>query len=194
MRLQIAGVALAIGLSFSATAQAGNISGSMLGNPCAGCHGVNGASMAGTMPTIGGQSSSYLEKTMKAYRDGSRSSTIMERVARGYDDAQITAMSEFFAKQKWVSAQQKTDPTQVAAGEAFANKNCAFCHAEGGTAVSNEPDAPPRLAGQWAESLRLYLADINNPAAKNKHPRKAMFEKATPADIEAAVHYFASKK
>lgn len=194
MRLQIAGVALAIGLSFSATAQAGTISGSMLGNPCAGCHGVNGASMAATMPTIGGQSAGYLEKTMKAYRDGSRSSTIMERVARGYNDAQITAMSEFFASQKWVSADQKTDPKLVAAGEAFAKQNCVFCHAEGGTVVSKSADAPPRLAGQWAESLRLYLADATNPAAKSNHPNRSMFEKVTPADIDAVVHYFASKK
>lgn len=194
MRLQIAGMALAIGLSFSATAQAGKISGAMLGNTCAGCHGVNGASTGDTMPTIGGLSSAYIEKTMKAYRDGSRSSTIMGRIAKGYDDAQIAAMSEFFGKQKWVSAPQKTDPKLVAEGEAYAAKVCGFCHAEGGTVSSNEPDAPPRIAGQWSSYLQLYLNDINNPAAKNKHPRKTMFEKATPADIEGVLQYFASKK
>jgi sulfide dehydrogenase cytochrome subunit len=187
-------MALAIGLSFSATAQAGNVSGSMLGNTCAGCHGLNGASAGDTMPSIGGQSKGYIEKTMKAYRDGSRSSTIMGRIAKGYDDVQIAAMSEFFAKQKWVSAPQQTDPKLVAQGEAYVAKVCGMCHADGGTKVSDDPSAPPRLAGQWSHYLRIYLSDVNNPAWKTPHPMKNIFEKATPQDIEGVLQFFASKK
>lgn len=192
MRLQIAGMALAIGLSFSATVQAGKTSGDMLGNTCAGCHGPNGASAGDTMPTIGGQSAAYIEKTMKAYRDGSRSSTIMARLAKGYDDADIAAMSEFLSKQKWVSAPQPVDAKLVADGEAYFNKACVMCHAQGGTAVSN--DGPPRLAGQWSAYLKLYIDDVKNPALKNKHPGKSMFENATPRELEGVLQYLASKK
>ena len=196
MRLQIVGVALAIGLTFSATTQAGNISGSMLANPCGGCHGANGASTAGTMPTIGGMSKTFLVTAMKQYRDGSRGSTVMGRVAKGYDDAQLTVMSEHLAKQKWVSAPQKADAKLVKQGAAYHEKVCGICHSE--NANGAEEDGPPRLAGQWTPYLRLYLNDMSSPdAATNTasmHPKKKLFEKATPSDIDALLQFYASQK
>jgi len=189
-------VALAIGLTFSATTQAGNISGSMLSNPCAGCHGANGASMAATMPTIGGMSKTHLLKVMKQYRDGSRGSTIMGRVAKGYDDAQLDVMSEYLAKQKWVSAPQKTDANLVKQGAAYHEKVCGVCHSE--NANGAEIDGPPRLAGQWSPYLQLYLNDISNPDAatqtSSQHPKKKMFEKTTQGDIDALLQFYASQK
>lgn len=193
MRLQMVGLAFVIGLGFSAAAQAGGVSGSMLGNTCAGCHGVNGASAAETMPTIGGQSKTYLESAMKQYRDGSRASTIMGRIAKGYNDEQISAMSQFFAKQQWVSAPQKTEAKLVKQGEKVYAKSCKMCHAANGTKVAD--GAPPRLAGQWSAYLRLFLDCANDPKCANKHPmREQLFEKTTKADIDALLQFFASKK
>ena len=36
---------------------------------------------------------------MKAFRDGSRPSTIMGRIAKGYTDAEITAMANYISSQ-----------------------------------------------------------------------------------------------
>lgn len=193
MRLQIVGVALAIGLSFSAATQAGGVSGSMLGNTCSGCHGVSGASAAETMPTIGGQSKAYLEATMKQYRDGSRASTIMGRIAKGYNDEQISAMSAFFAKQPWVSAPQPVDAKLAKQGEALYAKKCKMCHAENGSKVAD--GAPPRLAGQWSAYLRNFLDCVNDAKCANNHPMKEqLFGKTTKAEIDALLQFFASKK
>ena len=192
MRPRIVGMAFVIGLSFSATAQAGAVSGSMLGNTCAGCHGVNGASAAETMPIIGGQSKTYIESTMKQYRDGSRAATIMGRIAKGYNDEQIAAMSAFFAKQPWVSAPQPVDAKLAKQGEALYAKKCKMCHAENGSKV---PDgAPPRLAGQRTAYLRNFLDCVNDAKCANNHPMKEqLFGKTAKADIDALLQFFASK-
>lgn len=193
MRLRIVGMACAIGLGFSAATLAAGVSGSMLGNTCAGCHGVNGASSAETMPIIGGQSKAYLEATMKAYRDGSRASTIMGRIAKGYNDEQIAAMSGFFAKQPWVSAPQKADDKLAKQGEKIYAKSCKMCHAANGTKVAD--GSPPRLAGQWTAYLKNFLDCINDAKCANTHPMKEqLFGKTTQAEIDALLQFFASKK
>ena len=193
MRLQIVGVALAIGLSFSAATQAGGVSGSMLGNTCSGCHGTNGVSAAETMPTIGGQSKEYLDTTMKQYRGGSRASTIMGRIAKGYNDEQIAAMSDFFAKQQWVSAPQPVDASLAKQGEVIYAKGCKTCHADNGSKVAD--GAPPRLAGQWSAYLRNFLDCANDAKCANNHPmNEQLFGKTTKADIDALLQFFASQK
>ena len=194
MRLKIiVGITYAIGLGFSAATLAAGVSGSMLGNTCAGCHGVNGASSAATMPIIGGQSKAYLEATMKAYRDGSRAATIMGRIAKGYNDEQISAMSGFLAKQPWVSAPQPVDAKLAKQGEALYAKKCKMCHAENGTKVAD--GAAPRLAGQWTAYLQNFLDCVNDAKCANNHPMKeSLFGKATKAEIDALLQFFASKK
>jgi sulfide dehydrogenase cytochrome subunit len=186
-------VALAIGLTFSAPTHAGGISGSNLANTCAGCHGVNGASAGTTMPVIGGLSKSYIDKAMKQYRDGTRGATVMGRIAKGYNDAQIAAMAEFFARQPWVSGVQKADAKLAAIGRTVHAKRCEACHEKEGSAVI-EGDEPPRLAGQWAPYLQLYLNDVNNPAWANSHPKKQMFVNTSKEDIDALLQFYASKK
>jgi len=130
---------------------------------------------------------------MKNYRDGSRASTIMGRIAKGYNDEQISAMSAFFAKQPWVSAAQPTDAKLAKQGEKLYAKSCKMCHANNGTKAAE--DGPPRLAGQWTTSLRLYLDCVNDAKCANKHPMKEqLFGKASKADIDALLQFFASKK
>lgn len=193
MRLQIAGAALAIGLTFSAVTQAGGVSGSNLGNTCAGCHGVNGASAGTTMPSLGGLSKAYIETAMKQYRDGTRGATVMGRIAKGYNDEQIVAMSKFFAAQPWVSSSDKSDANLAKLGAPIHEKNCEFCHDKNGTNVSD--DAPPRIAGQWTAYLQIYLDGVNDPQWKNMHPKKKLFEKVTSkGDIDALLNFYASKK
>ena len=169
MRLHITGVAFAIGLTFSAVTQAGGISGSNLGNTCAGCHGVNGASSGTTMPIIGGLSKSYIETAMKQYRDGSRSATVMGRIAKGYNDAQIAAMSEFFAKQQWVSASQNADPNLAKLGSALHAKRCEVCHEKEGSLVAS--DAPHIQAGcpELRQVRRAPRGDRADPERRDRH-------------------------
>jgi sulfide dehydrogenase cytochrome subunit len=81
-----------------ATASGANesISGATIGYTCMGCHGVNGKS-PGSIPSIAGQSEAMLAAKLLAYRDGAQKGTIMNRIAKGYTDAELQAVAAFFA-------------------------------------------------------------------------------------------------
>lgn len=74
-------------------------SGAMLANTCAGCHGTNGVS-AGAAPSLKGLPADYLATAMKDFKSGKRPSTIMGRIAKGYSDSSIDAMSAHFGGMK----------------------------------------------------------------------------------------------
>ncbi|WP_455223471.1 c-type cytochrome [Kaarinaea lacus] len=66
---------------------------------CNGCHGPDGKS-TGAIPSIGGKSADYIEKALRDFRDDKRPSTVMKRHAKGYSDAQIKLIAEYFASKK----------------------------------------------------------------------------------------------
>lgn len=86
-------------LCLSGVAMAGDYKSAILANPCAGCHGTDGAS-PGPIPPIKGMSSSNMVKAMKAFKSGDRKGTVMNRIARGYTDDEIEQMAKYFAGAK----------------------------------------------------------------------------------------------
>lgn len=78
-------------------AKADQASAAVLASTCFSCHGDAGKS-AGAMPSINGKPAKLLELNMKAFRDGKRESTVMQRIAKGFDDAEIKALSEYLAR------------------------------------------------------------------------------------------------
>lgn len=166
----------------------------MVSNPCAGCHGIEGASQ-GEAPVIAGLSQMYLASTMKAYRDGQRYATIMDRIAKGYDDAQINAMSAYFANLSWPTNNQTVDAGQAAKGQKLhTNSGCAGCH--GPTGVSMMPNAP-RLAGQYAgfleEAMKDYK-DASKPIPPGAMVMRSMLAAMSDEDIAALAAFYASQK
>ncbi|MCF6254292.1 MAG: cytochrome c [Thiomicrorhabdus sp.] len=69
----------------------------MLSNTCAGCHGPNGISH-GEIPSIAGLSKELISISMHDFASGKLPSTVMQRIAKGYSDADIKALSEYFSK------------------------------------------------------------------------------------------------
>ena len=68
---------------------------------CAHCHGTDGRAAPGsTMPALAGMPRDYLATQLKAFKAGSRQSTIMTQLAKGYSDAQLEQLAAFFAAQK----------------------------------------------------------------------------------------------
>lgn len=99
-----AGLAFALAASFS-IAQAPAASpapdknlGRNLAANCANCHGTNGKSVA-EVPSLAGVPAALTIQKMKDYRDGKLPATIMHQLSKGYTDAQIQAIAEYFAKQ-----------------------------------------------------------------------------------------------
>jgi sulfide dehydrogenase cytochrome subunit len=73
--------------------------GRSIGSACFGCHGADGANRTSIPPIIQGVPAGYIESAMKAFRDGSRPSTIMGRIAKGYTDEEIAAMANYISSQ-----------------------------------------------------------------------------------------------
>jgi cytochrome c553 len=68
---------------------------------CAQCHGTDGRAAPGSaLPSLAGMPRDHLVEQLKAFKAGTRASTIMQQVARGYSDAQIEQLAGFFAVQK----------------------------------------------------------------------------------------------
>ncbi len=64
---------------------------------CAACHGPVGVSMIPMFPNLAGQKAPYLEKQMKAFRDGSRKDPSMEGQAKPLSDEDIANLSAYYA-------------------------------------------------------------------------------------------------
>ncbi len=96
MRRRIGLLAAIALLGLPLVAFAGQASPAILADSCAACHGTDGKS-PGAMPSIRGKAAAYLEQRLKAFKTDKRSGTVMNRIAKGYTDAEITAMAQYFA-------------------------------------------------------------------------------------------------
>ena len=67
---------------------------------CAACHGTNGNSAGGAIAGLAGMNKEYLAGQMKLFKEGKREATLMHQIAKGYSDAEVAAMADFFAAQK----------------------------------------------------------------------------------------------
>ena len=64
---------------------------------CAACHGPAGVSSIPMFPNLAGQKAAYLEKQMKAFRDGTRKDPSMEGQSKTLTDADIANISAYYA-------------------------------------------------------------------------------------------------
>ncbi len=94
-------ITLMLGASAAALAKDAPIAtGSMLGNTCASCHGTHGKSFDEYMPSLAGIDRRQLIRAMTDYREDRRVSVVMNRIAKGYNDAEIAAIADYFSKIK----------------------------------------------------------------------------------------------
>ncbi|MBF6058213.1 MULTISPECIES: c-type cytochrome [Thiomicrorhabdus] len=189
----LAGTVLAGGMLVSNTAIALD-RGEMLANTCAGCHGPNGVSHGPATPSIAGISKDYFIESMHAYASGDRPSTIMMRIAKGYSDADIEAMANYFSKQKHHSAKQETNDKMASKGAKIHKKYCEKCHSEGGSLAEDDAGI---LAGQWKPYLQYNLHDFtsgNREAPKKMAKQlKSMHEKYGQDGIDELIEFYSSK-
>lgn len=70
---------------------------SMLASACFNCHGPEGVA-PGPIPSIAGMPADEMIAKLNAFKaDEVPGATIMGRIARGYDDAEIAAIAAYFA-------------------------------------------------------------------------------------------------
>ena len=89
---------LLVALSAQAQAQEGP-SGQAIVQTCYVCHGPQGKSVEGVPPLLLGQKE-FVQRQMADFKADRRPATIMNRIAKGYSDAEIAAIADYLAALK----------------------------------------------------------------------------------------------
>jgi cytochrome subunit of sulfide dehydrogenase len=183
-------LAFAVGaMTITAAASAAGPNAAMLSNACAGCHGTHGGSAGMSMPSLAGQSKTAIVEAMKKFKAGERPATVMGRLAKGYSDAEIEMMGDFFSSQKVHFTHQAVDAAKAAKGASLQEANCSRCHLEDG---KEGKDDTPVMASQWLPYLNIQMELY--ASGKRKMPEK-MAEKVkglSKEDLDALLHFYAS--
>ncbi|MCG7916123.1 MAG: hypothetical protein B6D70_00600 [gamma proteobacterium symbiont of Stewartia floridana] len=182
---------LGLAVLFPATAAAAP-TGQALAFTCAGCHGTDGSSVGPSSPSIAGMDPEVFIDAMQGYKFDERNSTIMNRIAKGYNDEQIKSMAWFFAKQTLRLKPQKYDAEMAKLGAKLHDEYCEKCHEDGG-----KPGDAGTLAGQWMPYLHYTMEDFID--GRREYPRKmrrkvdAAIEAEGDRAMPALIHYYGSQ-
>lgn len=67
---------------------------------CAMCHGTNGRAAPGSVvPGLAGRAKEDTMQSMAQFKSGQKPATLMHQISKGYSDAEIAAVAEYFSRQ-----------------------------------------------------------------------------------------------
>ena len=126
----VSSLCLVIALTAAATINVSAADVLQLVEPCAGCHGKDGASTETDIPIIGGYSAPYITDSMVAFRGKERpceeteirsgphkgEKTDMCKIATDLSEADTKLVAEYFAGKPFVRAKQEFDPAKANSG------------------------------------------------------------------------------
>lgn len=104
LMMKASAAALLSGLAFSGLASAAGdpAAGAEKITLCVACHGTDGKATAAIYPSLSGQSATYLDMALKAYRAGERGggmSMVMTPMAASLSDQDIADISAYYSEQ-----------------------------------------------------------------------------------------------
>ena len=204
-------------LTFHTVSASDLASPAMLSDTCLGCHGPAGISEGPATPTISGMSEIYIIGAMLAYKYGNdedkveaviesdpdfedveffaRTSTVMDRIAQGYSEAEIKAIARYFASLPFKASEQEVNSELAKAGADIHEHHCEKCHEDGGRSADDDAGV---LAGQWIPYLEYTMADFQSgDRAMPKKMRKQMeeaHEEHGEESIAKLIQFYAGQK
>lgn len=172
---------------------------------CNDCHGDNGVSQWGEVPTIAGIDAFTHSDALFVYRDEarpcaeskyrqgdtSRAPTTMCALAADLSDDDIEAIADAYAALPFVPAAQDFDAALAEAGKAIHDAQCDKCHSDGGANVEDEASI---LAGQWMPYLEATFADYASGERDQDRKMKEVMDPLSADDVKALVNYYASQQ
>jgi sulfide dehydrogenase cytochrome subunit len=168
---------------------------------CDTCHGKNGVSSDGKVPTIAGFSAATITEILPQYQSGDRTAekytpkggkaSDMKEATKEMSTADMQAIADHYAGQKFVAASQTTDAALAAKGKKIHNKSCEKCHSEGGSLAEDDAGI---LAGQWKPYLERQFSLIAEGKRDIPKKMKKKLKKLSAEDIKAVTEYYASQK
>ena len=82
-----------------------------------------------------------------------RTSTVMNRIAKGYSEAEIKILAKHFAELPYERKSQSVDAGKAKTGAKLHEEHCEKCHEDGGSSAEDDAGV---LAGQWIPYLRIH--------------------------------------
>ena len=172
--------------------------GAALLDNCSRCHGADGAApVAGPVPVLRGQDPAYLARSLIEYREGLRSSGIMQLVATPLTDAEIAFLAAHYGEGDGPPPAVATTASLPRGGEIARSgvperdvPACLGCHG----ADERRPGFPD-LFGQPQGYLHQQLL-LFREGVRNQTPHGALMTpvatRMSDADIAAVSAYFAA--
>ena len=192
--MKIRSILIALTLLSTGTATAtGNITiGKKKAETCMGCHAVKGyfnVYPSYKVPKIAGQNFTFIENSLKGYRNGSRIHATMQANAANLNDQDITDIAAFFASEKYETEEVNTpqNANLIALGKEKSN-TCAACH--GASGIATNP-IWPTLAGQHTSYIINALKSYQD-GRRNDPIMKSMAAALSDETIQALASYFSS--
>ncbi len=88
-------LALVLGSSGSAFADAAAGQSAYAAKGCIGCHGAGGKSMVATYPSLAGKDAAFVKKNLTDFRSGARDNAVMKAMAAPLSDADIDNLAAY---------------------------------------------------------------------------------------------------
>ena len=188
------GMGLGIASAAGATAAADDAIAAALSAPCAACHGTRGASRGPSTPIIAGLSQEFIVESLRGFKAGHRPNTVMGAIARGYSDAQLQAMGEYFSRQEFIPAVQAVDEQLAARGRQVHDRHCKKCHQDNGRDFAFKEAPGPILAGQWLEYLYIAMREFLGVERDMPHRMGQGILNLGRGDAEALIQFYAGQR
>lgn len=180
-----------------------NEEGRRFGNFCSSCHGTAGAAVSDAIPSIGGQHKDFLKNSMMDMKpmvvDGKdqapkRYSTLMKIFLKGYSEAEIEAMADWYSSRPWVPTSYPLNQDLVAKGKASTQlETCTSCHGANGNNV--EDTGIPRIGGQVPTYIYNALLEYKNGKRMTERaPEMEFVKEISDEELKALAEYFSSLK
>jgi cytochrome c553 len=160
---------------------------------CESCHGKGGNSDVALTPSIAGQPDIFITNQLILFREGLRSSDVMQGVAKAMKDKDAIELGKHFAKSpvKIVSPGVVDPKLETRARQLVGERHCGQCHLPNFAGRSQIP----RLAGQREDylvsTMRAYVGGKRTSADTTM---QEVLAGLADADIQALGHFLARRK
>jgi cytochrome c553 len=132
---------------------------------CVACHAIDQPSPVPNTPRLAGLHATYLVKQMKDYREGRRTNVVMQGLAAGLTEEEITHLAAYYAAQE-TRPGTVTDDAVLERGRAIYVDGdpgngvpaCSGCHGDSGEGTRRFPRLAGQDVGYTLEQMRLYAA------------------------------------
>jgi len=160
---------------------------------CETCHGKGGNSETALTPSIAGQPATFLENQLVFFREGLRASPVMQGVAKGMKDKDITELAKHFEATpvRVVSAGAANAALETRAKQLVGTMHCGQCHLP----TFRGRAQMPRLAAQREDYLvSTMIAYRDGKRTGADTTMGEVLYGLSDADIKALGHFFAHRK